>query len=171
MEIPNGDTFEEVMGQAISAFTDIDRDYLNLLEYSTQGWTSGVGTFAVRSYKAQLIEQFRYVIRSIKYDGKTFETFPKKLIMSKYALTCYFNKSFRFYQPEKLCYWLLRFNPTLEGELDIVEVRRYPATHPDPKRANAQIIAFEGDDKFLRSLYKHHRDFAFNIKIGGNLYI
>ena len=118
-EIPNADTFEEVMGQAIAAFTDIDRDYLNLLEYSTPGWTSGVGTFAVRSDKPQLIEQFRYVIRSIKFDGKTFETYPKKLIMSKYALTVYFNKSFRFYQPEKLCYWLLRFNPTLEGELDI----------------------------------------------------
>ena len=54
---------------------------------------------------------------------------------------------------------------SLEGELDIVEIRRYPATHPDPKRANAQIIAFEGNDQFLKSLYKHHRDFAFNIKI------
>ena len=50
-EIPNADTFEEVMGQAIAAFTDIDPDYLNLLEYSTQGWTSGVGTFGVRSDK------------------------------------------------------------------------------------------------------------------------
>ena len=46
-EIPNADTFEEVMGQAIAAFTDIDRDYLNLLEYSTQGWTSGVGTLSL----------------------------------------------------------------------------------------------------------------------------
>ena len=93
------------------------------------------------------------------------------MLLNTFALTCYFNRSFRFYHPEKLCYWLLRFNPTLEGSLDIVEVRRYPADHPDPKRRGAQIIAFEGDEKFLKSLQKHHKDFAFSIKIGGNLYI
>ena len=65
----------------------------------------------------------------------------------------------------------MRFNPTLQGELDIVEVRRYPSDHSDPKQASAQIIAFEGDAKFLKSLYMHHRDFAFNVRIGRNLYI
>ena len=69
----------------------------------------------------------------MKYDGKRFETYPKQMLLNTYALTVYFNKSFRFYQPEKLCYLLLRFNPTLAGELDIVEVRRYPPDHPDPK--------------------------------------
>ena len=38
-------------------------------------------------------------------------------------------------------------------------------------KRQAQIIAFEGDEKFLKSLQKHHKDFAFSIKIGGNLYI
>ena len=65
----------------------------------------------------------------------------------------------------------MKFNPTLEGSLDIVEVRRYPSDHPDPKRRDAQIIAFVGDNKFMKSLQKHHKDFAFTIKIGGNLYI
>ena len=82
-----------------------------------------------------------------------FETYAKKMLLNTFALTCYFNRSFRFYHPEKLCYWLLRFNPTLEGSLDIVEVRRYPADHPDPKRRGAQIIAFEGDEKFLSLIH------------------
>ena len=127
--------------------------------------------FAVRSDRPQLLAQFRYIIRQMKHQNKRFETYAKKMLLSRYALTCFFNRSFRFYQPEKLCYWLLCFNPTLQGNLDIVEVRRYTADHPDPKRRGAQIIAFEGDEKFLASLKKHHKDFAFTIKIGGNLYI
>ena len=170
-EIPSADTFEEVIGQAIAAFTDINFDYLNLVEYSTLGWNSGVGMFAVRSDRPQLLAQFRYIIRQMSHNGKQFETYARKMILNKYALTCYFNRSFRFYKPEKLCYWLLRFNPTLEGNLDIVEVRRYASDHSDPKRRDAQIIAFEGDSKFLASLQRHHKDFAFSIKIGGNLYI
>ena len=170
-EIPNAETFEEIVGKALAAFTDINYDYLNLIEYSTLGWNSGVGMFAVRSDRPQLISQFRYIIRTMSYQGKRFETYAKKMLLNTYALTCYFNRSFRFYQPDKLCYWILRFNPTLQGNLDIVEVRKYPNDHPDPKRRGAQIIAFEGDDTFLKSLQKHHKDFAFNIKIGGNLYI
>ena len=141
-EIPTADTFEEVIGKALAAFTDISYDYLNLIEYSTLGWNSGVGMFAVRSDRPQLIAQFRYIIRTMSYQGMRFETYAKKMLLNTFALTCYFNRSFRFYQPEKLCYWLLRFNPTLEGSLDIIEVRRYPADHPDPKRRGAQIIAF-----------------------------
>ena len=170
-EIPTADVFEEVIGRALSSFTDISYDYLNLIEYSTLGWNSGVGMFAVRSDRPQLLNQFRYIIRQMTFQGKCFETYARKMILNKYALTCYFNRSFRFYQPEKLLYWLLRFNPTLQGNLDIVEVRRYSSDHQDPKRRDAQIIAFEGDGAFLSSLQKHHKDFAFNVKIGGNLYI
>ena len=170
-EIPDSETFEEIIGQALAAFTDINLDYLNLVEYSSLGWNTGVGMFAVRADRPQLIAQFRYIIRATKHRGKRYETYAKKMLLSTYALTCYFNRLFRFYAPEKLCYWLLRFNPTLEGSLDIVEVRKYPADHPDPKRRGAQIIAFQGDPKFLTSLQRHHKDFAFTIKIGGNLYI
>ena len=47
-EIPSSDIFEEVIGQALTLFTDISYDYLNLVEYSTLGWNSGLGMFAVR---------------------------------------------------------------------------------------------------------------------------
>ena len=170
-EIPSADVFDEVIGRALASFTDISYDYLNLIEYLTLGRNSGVAMFAVRSDRPQLLTQFRYIIRQMKLSGKRFETYAKKMLLSRYALTCYFNRSFRFYQPEKLCYWLLRFNPTLQGSLNMVEVRRYSSDHPDPKRRDAQIIAFEGDESFLSSLQKHHKDYAFTIKIGGNLHI
>ena len=127
--------------------------------------------FAMRSDRPQLLTQFRYIICQMTFKSKRFEMYARKMLLNKYALTCYFNWSFQFYQLEKLCYWLLRFNPTLQGNLDIVEVRRYSSDHPDPKRRDAQIIAFEGDERFLNSLQKHHNDVAFTIKIGGNLYI
>ena len=68
-------------------------------------------------------------------------------------------------------YWLLKFNPTLKGEIEMVEVRKYPATHENTKRAGAKIVAFEGDQAFLDSLQAHPKDFPFSVRFGGNLYV
>ena len=96
---------------------------------------------------------------------------PRKLLMDVYALTIYFNSAFQKQTPERLMYWLLKFNRTLKGRVDIVEVRKYPPTHENTRRAGAKIIAFEGDKAFLDSLYKHPKDHPFSIRFGGNLYI
>ena len=66
----------------------------------------------------------------------------------------------------------MKFNPTLKGRINIVEVRKYPPTHENTRRARAKIIAFEGDKIFLNSLYRHPKDHhPFSIRFGGNLYI
>ena len=94
---------------------------------------------------------------------------PRKLFMDKYALTCYFNSSFKMQKPKNLIYWILMLNLTLKDKADLV--REYPASHENTKRAGAKIIAFKGDQVFLDSLYLHHKDYPFTIRFGGNLYI
>ena len=91
--------------------------------------------------------------------------------MDTYALTIYFNRAFQRQDPQRLIFWLLHYNRTLKGRVDIIEVRKCPASHENTKRAGAKIIAFEGDKEFLDSLYLHPRDHAFSIRFGGNLYI
>ena len=87
--------------------------------------------------------------------------------MDTYALTIYFNSAFQKQTPERLIYWLLKFNPTLKGRIDIVEVRKYPPSHENTRRAGAKIIAFEGDKVFLDSLYRHPKDTPFlSVSVG-----
>ena len=68
-------------------------------------------------------------------------------------------------------YWLFKYNNTLKGKVDIIEVRRYPESHANTKRAGAKIVAFEGDQDFLDSLQTHSREYAFKINFGGKLFI
>ena len=96
---------------------------------------------------------------------------PRKILMDKYAFTIFFNKAFRKQQPDRLMFWLLKFNPTLHGNINIVEVRKYPENHENAKRAGAKIIAFEGDQTFMDSLFRHPKDHQFDIRFGGKLYI
>ena len=68
-------------------------------------------------------------------------------------------------------FWLMKFNPTLKGDINIVEVRRYPDSHSNTRRAGAKIIAFEGDQDFMDALFRHPKDHQFSIRFGGKLYI
>ena len=90
-EIPTPEEFEECFGLAINEFTDINPDYLEILEYSSVGWNTGVGMFSVRSDMLKEVDIFREIIRNTVYEGKKFETFPRKMLLTKYALSCYFN--------------------------------------------------------------------------------
>ena len=93
------------------------------------------------------------------------------MLLKTYGLTIYFNSVFEQINTKKLMYWLLKFNPTLKGEIELVEVRKYPASHENTKRAGAKIVAFEGNQAFLDSLQTHPKDFPFTVRFGGNLYI
>ena len=50
-------------------------------------------------------------------------------------------------------------------------MRKYPDNHANPKRAGAKIVAFEGDQEFLDSVFRHPKDHQFDIRFGGKLYI
>ena len=154
-------------------FTAEDADLLEVIDYSKVGWATGAGLVGFRTDKLVDVEQFANVIRFLILPELPlrFCLAPRKILMDTYALTVYFNSAFQKQAPESLIYWLLKFNPTLKGTVEVVEVRKYPPTHENTKCAGAKIIAFEGDKTFLDSLYLHPRDHPFSIRFGGNLYI
>ena len=172
-QIPNQETFEKVMDLAICEFTEEDPDRLEVIEFSKVGWNTGVGLVGFRTDNMNLVGEFASIVKGLEIleHNLRFCLAPRKLLMDKYVLTCYFNSSFKMQKPKNLIYWILKFNPTLKGKADLVEVREYPASHENTKRAGAKIIAFEGDQVFLDSLYLHHKDYPFTIRFGGNLYI
>ena len=171
--IPNESTFDKVMDEAVMQFTAEDADLLEVLDFSRVGWTTGVGLLGFRTDKLTDVERFAGVVKHMVLPELLlrFCLAPRKLLMDTYALTIYFNSAFQKQTPERLIYWLLKFNPTLKGRIEIVEVRKYPPTHENTRRAGAKIIAFEGDKAFLDSLYRHPKDHPFQIRFGGNLYI
>ena len=172
-DIPNQTTFEKVMDDAIVSFTAEDPLLLEVIEYSKVGWNTGVGLVGFRTDRMDDIERFGRIVKHLVLPELPLRycLAPRKILMDTYALTIYFNGAFQKQDPQRLIFWLLHFNRTLKGRVDIIEVRKYPASHENTKRAGAKIIAFEGDKEFMDSLYRHPRDHAFTIRFGGNLYI
>ena len=170
---PNQDTFEKMMDEAILQFCEDDGDLLEILDYSNAGWTTGIGILGFRTDNMALVEQFGNIVKKMTIEGLPlrYDMAPRKVLMEKYAFTVYFNKAFKKQQPERLMYWLMKFNPTLKGNIHVVEVRKYPESHSNTRRAGAKIVAFEGDRDFMDSLFKHPRDHQFDIRFGGKLYI
>ena len=130
-----------------------------------------MGLVGFRTDNMDLVSVFAAIVKDlvILELSLRFCLAPRKLFMDKYALTCYFNSSFKMQKPKNLIYWILKLNLTLKDKADLV--REYPASHENTKRAGAKIIAFKGDQVFLDSLYLHHKDYPFTIRFGGNLYI
>ena len=170
-EIPDKTRFEKAMGMAIELFSEHDWDRQEILDYSALGWNTGVGIIAFRTDDMNLVEQFRQILRTLDIPGLRYESYPRRMLLRTYGLTVYFNSAFEQINTKKSMYWLLKFNPTLKGEIEIVEVRKYPASHENTKRAGAKIVAFEGDQQFMDSLLTHPKDFPFLVRFGGNLYI
>ena len=170
---PNEDTFEKMMDEAVSQFCEDDPNLLEVLEYSNAGWTTGIGILGFRTDNMALVETFANIIKrmTIPELPLRFDMAPRKILMDKYAFTIFFNKAFRKQQPDRLMFWLLKFNPTLKGNVNVVKVRKYPDNHENKKRAGAKIIAFEGDQEFMDSLFRHPKDHQFDIRFGGKLYI
>ena len=127
-QIPNQATFENVMDVAICNFTEEDPDRLEVIEFSKVGWNTGVGLVGFRTDNMNLVGEFADIVKKLIFPelNLCFCLAPRKLLMDKYALTCYFNSSFKMQKPKNLIYWILKFNPTLKGKADLVEVREYP---------------------------------------------
>ena len=118
----NLETFEKVMDRAISGFTEDDPDRLKAIEFSKVAWNTGVGMVGFRTDNMDLVGEFAEMIKTLVIPELSLYG-PRKHLMDKYALTCYFNSSFKMQKPRNLIYWILKFNPNLKGKADLVEFR------------------------------------------------
>ena len=167
-EIPERSDFDAIMGQAIDKYTETDWDRIDFLTFSSVGWNTGVGLFAFGSDKLEQMNIFRDIIRTIQIGNKCFESYPKRMLLNRYALTIYFNAAFQWNSELKLLFFIKKLNG-FKGELTMAETRFYPEDHPT--RKGCKIVACEADQQFLDELYKYPKDHAFSIRFGGNLYI
>ena len=132
------------------------------------GWNTGVGLFAFGSDKLEQMNIFRGIIRTLKIGNKCFESYPKRMLLNRYALMIYFNAAFQWNSELKLLFFIKKLNG-FKGELTMAETRFYPEDHPT--RKGCKIVACEADQQFLDELYKYPKDHAFSIRFSGNLYI
>ena len=167
-EIPDRSTFDAVIGEAIDKFTEDDWDRIDYVSFSSVGWNTGVGLFAFGSDKLVQMTMFRDIIRSISKGNKRFESYPKRMLLNRYALTIYFNAAFAYSTAPKLLFFFKKLNG-FQGDLTIAETRFYPDNHPT--RKGCKIVACEADQRFLDELYKYPKDHPFSIRYGGNLYV
>ena len=167
-EIPERNFFDSIMGQAIEKYTEEDWDRIDYLTFSSVGWNTGVGLFAFGSDKLEQMNIFRGIIRTLRIGNKCFESYPKRMLLNRYALTIYFNAAFQWNSELKLLFFIKKLNG-FKGELTMAETRFYPDDHPT--RKGCKIVACEADQVFLDELYKYPKDHAFSIRFGGNLYI
>ena len=160
--------FDMIIGQAIDIFTEDDWDLIDYMSFSSVGWNTGVGLLAFGSDKLEQMEKFREVLRNLKIGNKRFESYPKRMLLNRYAITIYFNSAFAWSTVPKLLFWFRKLNG-FEGNLTMAETRHYPDDHPT--RKGCKIVACEADQKFLDELYCYPKDHAFSIRYGGNLYV
>ena len=59
----------------------------------------------------------------------------------------------------------------MAGGVEVVKTHIFPPDHPNPKKRGAQIVAFEGDEIFMKALQKFPRDYPFTVRAGGKVYI
>ena len=168
--IPVHELYEDIMSQIFDIYTEVNPDMVHAFKWSSVGSATGVGCFCVKTGKPTDIEEIRGVLRSIIHEGLCFESFPKKALLKSFSLTAYFPRSTKFVGTKKLVYWLLACNPGLKGTIWPVEARKFPDTHPIPRKRGARILSFSGDQKFLDSLHNFPPNFPFSIKLA-NVYI
>ena len=168
--IPSQEVFDEAIAAAIFSFTETEESRIHSLDWSSTGWETGVGLVSISTKDMGMVNLFREAIAELDLDGQSFITMPKQMLIKKYALTIYFGRTFARFPTERLMLWLGTCN-NLKGKFDIIETRNFPKNHENPKRRGARIVAFEGNQTFLDSLHRYPKDYPFNIKFGGNLYI
>ena len=148
-----------IIGQAIGIYTEDDWELIDYMSFSSVGWNTGVGLFALGSDKLEQMEKFREVLRKLKIGNKRFESYPKRMLLNRYAITIYFNAALAWSTVPKLLFWFRKLNG-FEGNLTMAETRHYPDDHPN--RKGCKIVACEADQKFLDELYRYPKDHAFH---------
>ena len=112
----------------------------------------------------------RKAVAAVEVNNQRFVTLPKQMLLRKYALTAYFGRQFAIFDTPRLMYWLGLCN-NLSGDFELVETRYFSKTHDNARRRGARIVAFEGNQEFLDCLQRYPKDYPFNIRFGGNIYI
>ena len=168
--IPNQMEYEDLMGQVVDVFTDTNSYLVDALNWSSVGTTTGVGCFSVKTGNPDHIQDLRGVVRSIMFKGQCYETFPKKAMMQSFSLSAFFPRSTSYVGIGKLIEWLFFCNRGLKGTIWPSLSKKFPETHPNPRKRGARILTFSGDQKFLDSLHSFPRGFPVHIKIA-NVYI
>ena len=167
-EFPERSMFYMIIGKAIDIYTEKDWDLIDYMSFSSVGWNTGVGLFAFGSNKLEQMEMFRNVIRSLEIGKKRIESYPKRMLLNRYAITIYFNAAFAWSTVPKLLFFFRKLNG-FDGNLTMAETRHYPDDHPT--RKGCKIMACEADQKFLDELCRYPSEHAFSIRYGGNLYV
>ena len=167
-EFPDRQMFDTIIGKAIDIYTEEDWELIDYMSFSSVGWNTGVGLFAFGSDKLEQMEKFREVLRNVKIGTKRFESYPKRMLLNRFAITIYFNAAFAWSTVPKLLFFFRKLNG-FEGNLTMAETRHYPDDHPT--RKGCKIVACEADQKFLDELYRYPKDHPFSIRYGGNLYV
>ena len=121
--------------------------------------------------RMDLVEQFRLLIRKFDHDDLEFETFPKNSLLDDYGLSLYAHKGTKPFRPLMIIESLRRSNPKLKGELEVLECKEFPMTHPVEKRRGSRVITLHADQKFLDGLYEYPPNYPFTASILRNIFI
>ena len=78
-EIPDQETFDKVVSEAVYAFTLGHLDRIHSLAWPSTGWNTGVGLVTLTTSDLQLVEEFRQAVAGVEMDGQRFITLPKQM--------------------------------------------------------------------------------------------
>ena len=168
--IPNQEEFEDLMGKVVDVFTDEQHALVEALKWSSVGSATGVGCFSVGTGNLGHMNDIRDILRNILHHGYCFESFPRKAMMKSFSFTAFFPRSTKYVGMEKLVEWLLLLNRGLRGTIWPSVAKKFPDTHPSPRKRGARILSFTGEQEFLDSLHSFPKGYPFSIKIA-NVYI
>ena len=169
-DIPSQEEYEDLMGQVIDVFTDEKPDLVEALKWSSVGSNTGVGCFSVGTGDLSQNSDIRGILRTIIHEEKCFESFPKKAMMKSFSLTAFLPRATKYVGVDKIIYWMFLCNRGLQGTVWPAVAKKFPDSHPNPRKRGARILSFTGDQKFLDSLHSFPRGFPFSVKIA-NVYI
>ena len=169
-DIPSHEEFEDVMGMVFRLFTDEDSELVHAFKWASVGSATGVGCFSVSTGQLGHINDIREVMRTLIYQGRCYESFPRKAMMKSYSLTAFFPRATKFVSMGRLIEWLFSCNRGLKGTIWPSTVKKFPDDHITARKRGARILSFTGDQKFLDSLHSFPRGYPFNVKLA-NVYI
>ena len=168
--IPTQEEYKDMMGQVLDVYTDDDAYLVDALNWSSVGSTTGVGCFSVKTGNAAHISDLRCCMRSILFQGKCFESFPKKAMIKSFTLTAFFPRATKYVGMGRLIEWLFFCNHGLQGTIWPSMSKKFPDNHVNPRKRGARLLAFTEDQKFLDSFHAFPRGYPFHIKLA-NVYI
>ena len=169
-DIPNKDEFEDVMGQVFDLFTEETPDLVHAFKWASVGSATGVGCFSVSTGRREHINDIRGIMSTIIYNGRCYESFPKRAMIKSFSLTAFFPRATKFVGMGRLIEWVFSCNRGLKGTIWPSSVKKFPDDHPHARKRGARILSFTGDQAFLDSLHAFPRGFPFSVKLA-NVYI